>query len=174
MRTLSNIGGGFMGWYAVRSAPGAERLVLDSVSAVSSLGAFLPFLKTSVGKMVPLFTRYLFVLSPDLDGLAPVHRTRGVTEIVGPPMRQPTVRRGLVESLMAIQQERGGFVVDEMPVVVERSALVAGQQVEIVSGMYAGAVTTLLQARGNTGRLMLALFGRETPVTVRLDQLRAA
>lgn len=161
-------------WFAVRSMPGSERLAAESISNVGA-EPFVPFIRTVKGHLLPLFTRYLFCTLPFEDSSSRVCRGRGVDQILPHnSLARVPVRKGLIESLMSIQTQRGGFVVDEMPVVVERSALVAGQQVEIISGMYAGAVTTLLQARGNTGRLMLALFGRETSVAVRLDQLRAA
>ena len=164
-----------MAWYAVRSKPCAETQASQNITA-AGLEAFVPFLRTDRGSIVPLFSRYLFVSAVNRDRLTPVYSARGVCEIVGPPLRQMPVRPGLIESLIEIQTARGDFVVDEMPAdtSVIRPSFTAGQQVRVISGAYAGAVTTLLQARGNTGRLMLALFGAERPVTVKLDQLAAA
>lgn len=171
VRTQSKKCGGLMGWYAVRSAPSAERMVCVELERRTELEPFLPLIRIASGKLAPLFSRYLFVKALSHDDLGPVCKTRGVTEIVGPSLRQVPVRSGIVEGLMSVQKERGGFVVDEMVVARSPGKFCPGDLVRVTSGPYCDLVTTLLTVRGNSARLMVLLFGQSRPATVRLDQL---
>ena len=160
-----------MAWYAVRSKPCAEIMAGANIGR-SGIQYFIPFIRNTHGKTVPLFSRYLFASANRLEELAPVHRARGVVGIVGPSMHQPPVRAGLIEGLIELQQQRGGYVVDELQPPSE--PLRIGESVRITSGVWSGFVTELLAVRGNTALLMVMLFGHEREVHVRLDRLERA
>ncbi len=157
------------GWYAVRTKAHCERFAITHI-ARAGVVHFLPLLRDSRERVVPLFPRYLFVFA-DLVGLGPVMRARGVEYVLGPRRGQTPVRPQLIEALIGRQDAMGGVVIDERPA---EAVWAPGDGARVMSGPFEGFLGTVLEARRDQVKLHLLLFGRPTETTVPARALEAA
>ncbi|MFZ1575259.1 MAG: transcriptional activator RfaH [Chromatiaceae bacterium] len=162
-------------WYAVHTKARDERLAEENLQR-QGFATFLPRIKGSKHRrgrwlevVEPLFPGYLFTrLDLLLQDTSPIRSTRGVLGLVrfgGDPAPVPP---GLVEQLMAATASEDGVVRQE-------HLFHPGDQVEIVTGPFAGLPASILAETGKERvELLLELLGRANKVVISRHQLTPA
>lgn len=124
----------------------------------------------------PLFARYVFVfMDPDQD-TPEVRHTTGVTALLGNNGRPLPVPEE-IDQPHVVEQLRGQETLGVFDRTVSRKiSFELGQAVRIIGGPFSGFMAETMEAR--TGerrvRVLYSLFGRASPMTIDVDQLRAA
>ncbi len=112
-------------------------------------------------KLFPSYVLVKMILTD--DSWYVVRNIRGVTGFVGPSSKPIPLTEEEVEKLGMIGTQKS-------------AAFSVGDEVEIISGpmeSFTGSVSELDEEAG-TAQIVVSMFGRETPVEVRLDQIRKA
>lgn len=118
-----------------------------------------------------VFPSYVLVrMEIDDNTWAVVRNTPGVTGFVGLDGKPTPLRRDEFDKIMRRSGTRGGTVV-----VPKRTAtnLEVGQSVKVLSGPLADFDGQVSEVNAESGKVkvMLMIFGRETPVELTLDQI---
>lgn len=164
-----------MRWYVVETQANAESKALFNLKR-QGYRAYLPqYLKRRRHARRtdwvprPLFPRYLFVqIDPERDMWRPIRSTFGVTRLICHGDRPTPVPVGVVEDIIARENERGYVVVKPA------DAYRKGEPVQIAAGAFADQ-TALFECATDQERvvLLLDLLGRQIKVEVPLEDLAA-
>jgi transcriptional antiterminator RfaH len=122
----------------------------------------------------PLFPKYLFVrFDPAIDAWGAIRNTYGVGGLICYASANPSpVPIGVIENLQARTSERR--IVDDPGECPEASRIRAGASGTVLQGPWAGWTGICTLSRRDRLTLLLALFGRQVPVSLRHDQVIAA
>lgn len=162
-------------WYVVCAQPHGETRAFAHLTR-QGFQTFLPLYRKTIRHArqfrtvnAPLFPRYLFVsLDLDRDRWRSVNGTFGVSSLIMEGERPKTVRRDVVENLIAAT-DPGGLI-------SAGHDLQPGEKVRFASGPFAGLVGELL-ALDEAGRVrvLLEVMGAQVPVrTNRVGMVSAA
>lgn len=164
-------------WYAVQTKPGQERLAEANLLR-QDYRAYLPRLKSRrkagggrwISVAIPLFPGYLFVeLDVTREAWRSINGTIGAIGLVSFGSRPSPLPEGVIEEIRAREGADG---------LVEANALARykpGDRVAIADGPLAEADGLFHAADGDRRVVVLMrLLGRDVPVRVRGDQIRAA
>ncbi len=154
-------------WYLVYTKPRKEEVAADNLIR-QGYEVFLPKLReTKQGnrrlkeKLVPLFSRYLFInLDCAVDQWAPIRSTIGVVMIVRFGSMPLAVPEDLVNMLKAEVSKDGCIVIPE-------KKYTQGQPVRIISGVLQG-YEAIFSAPNGSDRVivLLNIIGQQSRVTV--------
>jgi transcriptional antiterminator RfaH len=124
-----------------------------------------------VGRRVPLFPRYLFArFDSAVDRWRPICHTRGVEQLFG-AWCDPT--SGVVRSPSPVKDEVIKALMDEPEVVaVFKPVSLQGKTLAIESGPWMGFRGVCQWSTEKRVSVLLSLFGRETAVPFRREQVR--
>lgn len=164
-------------WFAVYTKPRQERTALVNLEG-QSFECYLPMTdaprRRRVGsnetRAVPLFPRYLFLnADPDVQNMASVRSTRGVTGLVRAGFELINVPSAIIAGLKSrMHPETGSIALDII-------ALANGDTVRVVDGPFAALEGIFQERRGRTRSLMLLEFlGREIQVDIDTQLLQRA
>jgi len=159
-------------WYCVHTLPRREAFAAQHLEA-QGFRAFLPQIVKTVRHArkvqtikAALFPRYLFVaLDLDRDRWRSVNGTFGVSGLIAANGRPDAVPEGVVEALLACQDEAG----------TTRFSLREGQAVRLLAGPFADMIGLIerLDDKGRV-RVLLDLMGGRVPATVAAAYLQPA
>ena len=171
MNMIDNTRDGFLEatdrrWFVVQSRPHKELFASRNLEN-QGYRVFLPRLRKSIRHARrlreverPLFPRYLFVeLDLGTQRWRPILGTYGVTHLITENARPLPAPRGLIEAFIA--RADSSDVVDLSP------ALAPGQNVELLSGPFAGKIGALVSHDGaGRVRVLLELLGGQREIAV--------
>lgn len=164
-------------WYVVQAKPGQERLAEGNLLR-QGYRAYLPRLKSwrkagggrRIALSVPLFPGYLFVeLDITREAWRSINGTIGAVGLVSFGPRPAPLPEGVIEEIKAREGEDGLVHDDAL------SRFKPGDRVAVADGPLA-ETDGLFQATDGKRRVvvLMRLLGREVPVRLREDQVRAA
>jgi transcriptional antiterminator RfaH len=153
--------------YAVRTNPKHEHIATANLRRHSGMALFFP--KISLEKLVrcclvrvveSLFPCYVFVHCVVEEQVSEIQHTSGVRRLVQFGDKFPPVSNAFIEELLAC------FGVDEL--LAAESRLVAGDEVTVATGAFAGMSAQVLKSLPAKKRvqILLDMVGRSTPVEV--------
>lgn len=159
-------------WYLVRVKPGQHKLALSNL-ARQGIEVFAPLRAHAARRfgrlqqvVEPAFPGYLFVrFAPGVVRWRALNSTYGVAKVVSfQPDRPATVPTELIEQIRLRCDEQG--------LLRSLDELQPGDRVRIVDGPFADLVCSVDSLSGGERvRLLLAVMGREVPLTVRRASL---
>ncbi len=163
------------GWFCVRCKPRQEAVAAGQLQSIEGVEIVFPRVKrikrTEHGKKTviePLFPGYLFAsFAPDeLSG--PVNHTRGVLHLVRRDSKPVAVDRSVITELRALGPEA--------VLSLEQAALMVGDKVRIVRGVFAGAEGEVLRLHPPAKRIavLLQLLGAEQSVDLAEDDIEGS
>lgn len=163
------------GWFCVRCKPRQEAVAAGQLKSMEGVEVVFPRVKrikrTEHGKKTviePLFPGYLFAsFAPDeLSG--PVNHTRGVLHLVRRDSKPVAVDHGVITELRALGPEA--------VLSLEQAALMVGDKVRIVRGVFAGAEGEVLRLHPPAKRIavLLQLLGAEQSVDLAEDDIEGS
>lgn len=163
------------GWFCVRCKPRQEAVAAGQLQSMEGVEVVFPRVKrikrTEHGKKTviePLFPGYLFAsFAPDeLSG--PVNHTRGVLHLVRRDSKPVAVEHGVITELRALGPEA--------VLSLEQAALMVGDKVRIVRGVFAGAEGEVLRLHPPAKRIavLLQLLGAEQSVDLAEDDIEGS
>lgn len=163
------------GWFCVRCKPRQEAVAAGQLQSMEGVEIVFPRVKrikrTEHGKKTviePLFPGYLFAsFAPDeLSG--PVNHTRGVLHLVRRDSKPVVVDRSVITELRALGPEA--------VLSLEQAALMVGDKVRIVRGVFAGAEGEVLRLHPPAKRIavLLQLLGAEQSVELAEDDIEGS
>jgi transcriptional antiterminator RfaH len=167
-------------WFCAWTHPSAEfRSELDLMA--KGFRVYLPLhldrrFERDAGQAIigPLFPRYLFVqFNPSRDQWRRIYRSRGIAGLIAVTTDKPIpVPIGIIEHLQARTSARR--VVDDPGEHPEASRIRVGATGTVLGGPWAGWTGICTLSRRDRLTLLLSLFGRQVPVSLRHDQVIAA
>ncbi len=164
-------------WYVARTLQHGERVAEENLKN-QAFGVFLPMWTpdrtTKTGKapaQIPLFPGYILVqfdIAFDTNWPA-INNTRGVKRLLPLNRERPIpIPDAFVERIRK-RVVAGDFEPDEIEDIVAR--FTEGLVVDIVAGPFAGFSGQFQRRRGADLEFLVDIFGRQTPVTLALDQV---
>ena len=156
-------------WFAVAAKPRQER-VAEMNLKLQGYHAVLPLIEARKRRQnkwttvtEPLFSGYLFVrLELGKDNLAPIRSTLGCRDLVRIGQGLVPVPEAVMTPLLSLNSspKTGEVLFSE------------GGQIAIAAGPFAGLQGIFKLVKGNDrAEVLLALLGKERPITVALDDL---
>lgn len=157
-------------WHCVWTHPQREHAALYDIGRKGIETVLLLHAERS-GRIVPLFSRYLFVrFDPNADQWRRIYRSNGVGGLICHAPERPTpLPPGVVEHLLARTSQRG--VVDD-PGCAPRQDIPLGASVSLVGGAFDGLAGVVALSGPERCRVLLSLFAATVPISVPTASLR--
>ena len=163
------------GWFCVRCKPRQEAVAAGQLKSMEGVEVVFPRVKrikrTEHGKKTviePLFPGYLFASFAPNELSGPVNHTRGVLHLVRRDSKPVAVDHGVITELRALGPEA--------VLSLEQAALMVGDKVRIVRGVFAGAEGEVLRLHPPAKRIavLLQLLGAEQSVDLAEDDIEGS
>ncbi|HTK34564.1 MAG TPA: transcription termination/antitermination NusG family protein [Caulobacteraceae bacterium] len=163
-------------WRAIQTRPAAEARVVEALKQ-HHVDAYVPtetFWRRHMGRKHkqtrPLIRGYVFADLPD-DLLHLVHEVDGATRMVtlnGAPVRIDP------QFVAELRQAEGAGQYDKTLQDGQRKPLVKGGRARITGGQFSGWIGAVLRVDGERRvRLLISMFGRQTELALKPDQVEA-
>jgi transcriptional antiterminator RfaH len=164
-------------WYVAATHPKAEALAAHHL-ANQGFDCYLPVIRSArivrhlpVEITQPAFPSYIFVaFDVGLPGWPSINGTRGVNKLLANSQGKPVpLRDGAIDLVREdLAQRPGGSEKEPAP------WFKPGQELVVISGPFFGHAGLCKMSRAERVSVLLTLFGRETEIPLRADQVQAA